>query len=65
MNKVLIFSGSAGSGKGTVLAKLREMDPRFRLSVSMTTRLPRPGEENGREYYFVTRREFQKALRFK
>ncbi len=62
MNEVLVFSGSAGSGKGTVLKCIREKDPRFRLSVSMTTRSPRPGEQNGREYYFVSREEFLETL---
>ena len=61
-NNILIFSGSAGSGKGTVLKRARELCPKLRLSISMTTRLPRPGEENGREYYFVTREEFLETL---
>ena len=57
-HNILIFSGSAGSGKGTVLKMARAIEPRLKLSVSMTTRAPRPGEEHGREYYFVTREEF-------
>lgn len=57
-HNILIFSGSAGSGKGTVLKLARAMEPRLKLSVSMTTRAPRPGEEHGREYYFVSREEF-------
>lgn len=59
---IVIYSGSAGSGKGTVLKIAREICPKLKLSVSMTTRAPRPGEENGREYYFVTREEFLKTL---
>ena len=62
MNKVLIFSGSAGSGKGTVLAIARKKDPRLCLSVSMTTRAPREGEVDGREYYFTTRENFERAI---
>lgn len=61
-DKILIFSGAAGSGKGTVLKLAREMNPRLKLSVSMTTRAPRPGEVNGREYTFVSREEFLKIL---
>ena len=60
--EILIFSGFAGSGKGTVLAIAREMEPRLKLSVSMTTRAPRPGEVNGREYTFATREEFDRTL---
>ena len=62
MSKVLILSGFAGSGKGTVCAIAREKEPRLKLSVSMTTRAPRPGEVNGREYTFVTREEFRKTI---
>jgi len=61
-HNILIFSGSAGSGKGTVLKLAREVCPKLRLSISMTTRAPRPGEQNGREYYFVTREEFLQTL---
>ena len=63
MGKVLILSGFAGSGKGTVCAICREKEPRLKLSVSMTTRAPRPGEVNGREYTFVTPEEFRKTIR--
>ncbi len=57
--KLLIVSGSAGSGKSTALKKFREglCDP-FRFSISATTRPPRDGELNGREYYFVSCEEF-------
>jgi guanylate kinase len=61
-HNILIYSGSAGCGKGTVLKLAREICPALRLSVSMTTRAPRPGEEHGREYYFVTREEFLETL---
>ena len=59
---VLIFSGSAGSGKGTVLKLARQFCPRLTLSVSMTTRAPRPGEQDGREYYFVSKEKFLQTL---
>jgi len=61
-HNILIFSGSAGSGKGTVLKLARAMCPKLKLSISMTTRGPRPGEQNGREYYFVTKEEFLQTL---
>lgn len=63
MGKVLILSGFAGSGKGTVCAICREKEPRLKLSVSMTTRAPRPGEVNGREYTFVSPEEFRQTIR--
>ncbi len=62
-HNILIFSGSAGSGKGTVLKLASQICPQLRLSISMTTRAPRPGEEDGREYYFVTREEFLETLK--
>ena len=62
MRDVLILSGFAGSGKGTVCAIARQKEPRLRLSVSMTTRSPRPGEVNGREYTFVTPEEFRRTI---
>lgn len=60
--KIVIYSGSAGSGKGTVLKIAREICPKLKLSVSMTTRAPRPGEVDGREYFFVTREKFLQTL---
>lgn len=59
---VLIVSGFAGSGKGTVFKLAKELFPLLRLSVSMTTRSPRPGEVNGVHYWFVTKEEFLKTL---
>ena len=64
MNKGLIFviSGPSGSGKGTVVKLLREMVPTLGFSVSATTRAPRPGEEDGVNYYFITREKFEDLL---
>ena len=61
--KLIILSGPSGVGKGTVRKALMR-DPSLNLffSISMTTRSPRPGEVNGREYYFVTRDEFMKNV---
>ncbi len=60
---LIIMSGPSGVGKGTIREKLME-DKSLNLfySVSMTTRSPRPGEVNGREYYFVSKEEFQKNI---
>lgn len=64
MNKGLIFviSGPAGSGKGTVVAALREMMPDIGFSVSATTRAPRPGELDGVNYHYITRERFTEML---
>ena len=60
---LISMSGPSGVGKGTIREKLME-DKSLNLfySVSMTTRAPRPGEVNGREYYFVSKEEFQKNI---
>ena len=64
MNKGLIFviSGPAGSGKGTVVAALRQMLPDIGFSVSATTRAPRPGEVDGVNYHYITRERFTELL---
>lgn len=59
---LLVISGPAGSGKGTVVRLLREQLPEIGLSVSATTRAPRPGEEDGVQYYFMSRDDFEEAL---
>lgn len=55
---LLVVSGPAGSGKGTVNAKLIETGD-FKFSVSATTRAPRPGELDGVNYYYITHEEFE------
>ena len=61
MNKglLLVVSSPSGGGKGTILKELFAQDDNLRMSVSATTRSPRPGEEHGKHYYFVTREEFE------
>ena len=49
-------------GKGTLIKRLRERLPNFDLSISATTRKPRPGEENGRDYHFLSLEEFEQRL---
>ena len=54
-----VLSGPSGVGKSTVVQAIRRDCPQVWLSVSVTTRRPRPGEKHGREYYFVGEREFR------
>lgn len=56
---LLILSSPSGAGKSTLARRLMEWDPTLRFSVSATTRPPRPGEVDGREYYFKSRPEFE------
>ena len=62
MSKIIVVSGAAGSGKGTVLNELFKLSDSFRYSVSFTSRKPRPGEVDGVNYFFVTREEFEKRI---
>ena len=56
---LLILSSPSGAGKSTLTRMLMGWDATMRFSVSATTRAPRPGEQDGREYYFRTRAEFE------
>lgn len=60
---LVIISGFSGAGKGTVVKGLMARYNCYALSVSATTRAPREGEVNGREYFFKTREEFEKMIR--
>ena len=60
---MFIISGPAGSGKGTVVKALMKKHPELVLSVSATTRQPRPGEEHGREYFFLSMDEFKRRIK--
>lgn len=55
---LIVISGFSGAGKGTVVKKIINEYDNYALSVSATTRSPRPGEVNGREYFFKSREEF-------
>jgi len=61
-SRLTVLSGPSGVGKSTVVAELRRRSPEIWISVSVTTRSPRPGELNGREYYFVTHEEFDRMV---
>ena len=61
-----VVSGFSGSGKGTIMKQLlTEHADTYALSISATTRAPRPGERNGREYFFVSQEEFEEMIRQK
>jgi guanylate kinase len=61
-SRLTVLSGPSGVGKSTVVAELRRNCPEIWISVSVTTRRPRPGEVNGREYHFVDAAEFDRLI---
>ncbi len=62
MSKVFVITGPSGVGKGTLIRRLRERVPDLELSVSATTRDPRPGEEPGHDYHFLDAEEFARKV---
>jgi guanylate kinase len=62
MAKVFVITGPSGVGKGTLISQLLERVPGLELSVSATTREPREGEVDGRDYHFLTREEFDRRI---
>jgi guanylate kinase len=60
---VIVITGPSGVGKGTLIRGLREQIPALELSVSATTRAPRPGEHDGVDYHFLTPEEFESHVR--
>ena len=60
---LIVVSGFSGAGKGTLMKELLSRYPEdYALSISATTRSPREGEKNGREYFFKTKDEFEKMI---
>ena len=59
---LIVVSGFSGAGKGTIMKKLVGETEDFALSISMTTRAPREGEQHGKEYYFVTKEVFEETI---
>jgi guanylate kinase len=62
MARVFVITGPSGVGKGTLIRGLRERMPELELSVSATTRAPRPGEEEGVAYHFLSGEEFERRV---
>ena len=60
--KVFVITGPSGVGKGTLIERLLDAVPGLELSVSATTREPRAGEVNGRDYHFLTPEEFERRV---
>ena len=60
---LIVVSGFAGSGKGTVMKELLSQYDDYALSISATTRAPREGEEHGKHYFFVSVEEFERMIR--
>lgn len=59
---LIVVSGFSGAGKGTLMKRLIETYDNYALSISMTTRTPRPKEQHGREYFFVTKESFEEKI---
>lgn len=60
--KLFVISGPSGVGKGTLVAEILKRNENLKLSVSATTRFPRPNEVNGVNYHFFTKEDFQKLI---
>ena len=60
--KLVVISGTSGVGKGTVLGLMMKKCKEVSFSVSATTRAPRPGEEDGVHYYFITKEQFEQMI---
>lgn len=62
LGKLIVITGPSGVGKGTLIRSLVEKHPEFYYSVSATTRVPRFGEVDGKDYYFISRQRFEQLI---
>jgi guanylate kinase len=62
VGKLIVLTGPSGVGKGTLCRSLLRRHPEIYLSISATTRQPRPGEIEGKDYYFVSRQQFERTV---
>jgi len=62
VGRLVVLTGPSGVGKGTLLRHLRQRHPNLQLSISATTRAPREGEVDGRDYYFLDRADFEAKI---
>lgn len=60
--RLIVLTGPSGAGKGTLLQQLLQQHPELYVSISATTRLPRPGEVDGQHYYFLDRAQFEQMV---
>lgn len=60
--RLIVLTGPSGVGKGTLMRSLLQRHPELYYSVSVTTRSPRPGESNGKNYYFISRSKFEQLV---
>jgi len=60
--RVTVITGPSGVGKGTLVRRLLERHPQIWLSISATTRSPRQGEQEGRDYFFLSRQDFERCV---
>ncbi len=63
IGQLIVLTGPSGVGKGTLVQSLLQRHPKLNLSISVTTRTPRPGEMNGKDYYFVDSDRFEEMVK--
>ena len=59
---LIVISGPSGAGKDTVVNKLKEINNNIWVSISCTSRLPRGSEEDGKDYFFLTKEHFEEKI---
>ncbi len=60
--QLIVLSGPSGCGKGTILKEMLRTEEKMKLSISLTTRSPRPGETDGIDYFYVSKEQFEKMV---